>query len=293
MCGYWNDRADGEIQPEHYWQQFSSVMEKFKDILTDNDHSIVFKMFTSGSFCDTNELDLELQLRILRTLSQYSNIKEIVIESRPEYLNSTILTRYREIISTQYLEIGIGIESSSDYIRTDIINKGFKWEQVVKAVERVHSYGFGVKAYLLFKPPFLSEYAAIMDLTKSIRDCVKLGVETISVNPTNIQQNTICSVLAAHNQFRSPWFYSLFWVIKHALTQSDLSKTRILCDPSAAGKDRGVHNFHEKHPSNQEAIGILHRFVESQDLSQIPEINMENIKPANFHQFRTQILYQR
>lgn len=270
MCGYWNDRADSDITGENYWNQFSTAIDKYSDILVDSNQKIVFKMFTSGSFCDPQEVAKDTQLKILNTLASYPSIKEIVIESRPEYLQDDLLAEYASILSHQYLEVGVGLETSSDYIRTNVINKGFSWSAFKQAVNRLHTHHFGVKAYLIFKPPFIPEYAAIVDIFNSIRECIHLQVDTISINPTNIQQNTICDVLQSQNQFRSPWLFSLLWVIKNAVVQAELSHTRIICDPSAAGKDRGVHNFTPYHPSNEECLNILQNFVHSQDLSRIP-----------------------
>ena len=128
-----------------------------------------------------------------------------------------------------------------------------------------------MKAYLIFKPPFLPEYAAMIDLFNSVRACVELGADTISINPTNILQHTICEVLHSRNQFRSPWLFSLLWVIKNGFSQEELQSIRLICDPSAAGKDRGVHNFDPYHPSNDFCLKILEKFVHTQDLSEIPD----------------------
>ncbi|MHA1673789.1 MAG: archaeosine biosynthesis radical SAM protein RaSEA [Promethearchaeota archaeon] len=271
MCGYWNDRADKSISGQNFWNQFSQTITKYQNLLEDSSQAIVFKMFTSGSFCDPKELDLEIQLQILRKLSTFTSVKEIVIESRPEYIQDKLLEQYKEILTNQYLEIGVGLESRSDYVRNNIINKGFSWDQFVKATNRLHQYGFGVKAYLIFKPPFLPEYAAMIDLFNSVRACVELGADTISINPINIQQHTICEVLHSRNQFRSPWLFSLLWVIKNSFSQEELQSIRLICDPSAAGKDRGVHNFDPYHPSNEYCLKILEKFVHNQDLSVIPE----------------------
>ena len=224
MCGYWNDRADTSISGQNFWNQFQQTITKYESLLQDPSQAIVFKMFTSGSFCDPKELDLEIQLQILRTLTTFVSVKEIVIESRPEYVQEKLLDQYKDILTTQYLEIGIGLESRSDYIRNNIINKGFTWDQFVRVTDRLHQYGFGVKAYLIFKPPFLPEYAAMTDLFNSVRACVNLGVDTISINPTNIQQHTICEVLFTKNQFRSPWLFSLLWVIKHSFSQEETER---------------------------------------------------------------------
>jgi archaeosine synthase beta-subunit len=270
MCGYWNDRASGDISPENYWHQFEVATAKYSDILTNTSEKVVFKLFTSGSFCDPREVAPEIQARILSAIASFPAVQEVVIESRPEYITDEVLDHYRSLVGDIYLEFGIGLETSSDYIRKNIINKGFTWNQFLAAVKRIHQRGFGAKAYLLFKPPFIPEYAAMLDMHQSIRDCIRAGVDTISINPTNIQQNTICGVLYGQGQFRSPGIYSLLWLIRHSVTQEELKGTQIICDPSAAGKERGVHNFTPYHLSNGEGLSILQKFVQTQDLESIP-----------------------
>ncbi|MHA1584075.1 MAG: archaeosine biosynthesis radical SAM protein RaSEA, partial [Promethearchaeota archaeon] len=245
MCGYWNDRAPEGITGEDYWKQFQVALKKFPELIKNPESKIVFKMFTSGSFCDVKEVPEDIQLRIIKELANIPTIKEIVIESRPEYVTDNILQKYRNLLSDQYLEIGVGLETADNFIRTNIINKGFNWKAFDLAFQRLHSFGFGMKAYILFKPPFVSEYASIRDTYNSIRKCVELGVDTISINPTNIQMHTICNELDKRKAFRSPWLYSLLWLLKHAITNEEIKKTRVICDPSASGKERGVHNCHE------------------------------------------------
>jgi hypothetical protein len=271
MCGYFNDRASTEIKPENYWHQFEKAISQYHEALNSDENNYIFKIFTSGSFTDPDEIPLEIQERILTLLVSYASIKEIVVESRPEYLSEAILTRYAKILNNTYLEFGVGLESADDFIRTNLINKGFPRVLFEKKVSLLHKFGFGVKAYILLKPPFLNEYSAIMDTFATIRYCVAHNIDTISINPTNIQMNTICEELEKTKQFRSPWIYSLLWVIKNALTQPELNHMRVICDPSAKGKERGVHNCDPKNPSNQKCLTILEKFIETQDLTQIPE----------------------
>jgi hypothetical protein len=273
MCGYWNDRALS-ISSEDLWEQFQFSIEKYHDILANAQSKIVFKMFTSGSFCDSKEIPLEIQLKILEKLSQFSNIQEIVVESRPQYVTAALLVEYQKVLKGKYLEIAIGLESANDLVRNSIINKGFSWEQFIKAKDLLHQHGFGIKAYLLLKPPFMNEYSAIIDTYESIRECIKQGVDTISINPTNIQINTLCDELAKDNAFRPPWLFSVLWIIKHAISADQLKKTRIVCDPSAAGKERGVHNCDPSDESNEQCLEILRHFVETQDIGVIPNFQL-------------------
>lgn len=271
MCGYWNDRAPESITGENYWNQFQVSLSKNESLLKDPSSKIVFKMFTSGSFCDTKEIPIEIQLKILKTLGEFSTIKEIVIESRPEYITKQILEQYKPLLGDKYFEIGVGLESSSDFIRMNLINKGFNFNSFLTATNLLHSFNFGIKAYLLFKPPFINEYGAIYDTFQTVRICVENNVDTISINPANIQMHTLSSELEKARQYRSPWLFSLLWLLKHSITNDELKHTRVICDPSAAGKDRGVHNCHPFDSSNDFCLEILHKFVETQNIDVIPE----------------------
>jgi radical SAM enzyme (TIGR01210 family) len=188
-------------------------------------------------------------------------------------------------LTNQYFEVGIGLESSNDFVRINIINKGFTWNEFLRAKDLLHRFGFGVKAYLLFKPPFLEEYTAILDTYRSIRHCIEVGVDTISVNPTNIQMHTLCEELFNDNLFRPPWLYSLLILFKRALTPSDLRKIRIISDPSAAGKVRGINNGPNA-AVNADFLQILQQFVLTQDLTKIPEF----FSGANTLEYYTQLL---
>ena len=155
----------------------------------------------------------------------------------------------------------------------------------MNAKELLHSFGFGIKAYLLFKPPFLSEYAAIKDLIQSIQTCAANEFDTISINPTNIQMHTLCEELFNDQKFRSPWFYSLLWVLKHTLTPEILTRMRVISDPSAAGLERGIHNCRDK-TCNHKYLDILKTFVLTQDLELIPE----NFEEECWESYKTQLL---
>jgi radical SAM enzyme (TIGR01210 family) len=268
MCGYINDKAPDNLTSENIMKQFQKGVDQFHERLQNPDEQIIFKIFTSGSFLDPIEIPSEIQIKILSELDKYPGIKEIVVESRPEYITDEKLFAYSNILHNKYFEIGIGLETANDFIRQNIINKGFTWDAFIRAKDLLHKYHFGVKAYLLFKPPFLTEYCAMLDLQESLRKCIDVHVDSISINPTNIQQHTICDELNQHRCFRPPWFFSLIYILKATLTSSDLSVTRILCDPSAAGKDRGIHNCFNKE-SNDPYIQSLKEFILTQDISKL------------------------
>ena len=66
-----------------------------------------------------------------------------------------------KILKNKPFELAFGLETSSDRIRKDSINKGFTFRDFVRAAEIARKNGATVKAYLMLKPLFLSERQAL------------------------------------------------------------------------------------------------------------------------------------
>ena len=241
MCGYSNDTTEN-ITEDDLIQQIEDVYNRFseKDIQA-------VKLFNSGSFLDEKEIPPKAQEKIMEIINQFESVKEIIIESRPEYVENSTLKRIKKQIPEKQLEIGIGLESSNDFIRINNINKGFLFSDFKKAVKIALDNDVRVKSYLLFKPPFLTENEAIEDMIQSSIDSIKAGASSISINPLNIQSGTLVYQLWKDGLYRTPWFWSLKVLLQklhERIKDEGLENQydRILCDPSGAGSERGIHN---------------------------------------------------
>ncbi|MBD3351037.1 MAG: TIGR01210 family radical SAM protein [Candidatus Lokiarchaeota archaeon] len=268
MCGYFNDRGPKDIDDNLVIEQIKHALKKHEEeiakIKKENKH-IILKIFTSGSFLDTKELSIDTQQSILDLISEIETITEIVVESRPEFITDENLRLLRQRIPNKTIEIGIGIESTNDFVREILINKGFSLGLVNSAINIAHNNDFLVKAYLLLKPPFLSERIAIQDAIDSIKTVVQMGVDTISLNPVNIQKYTLTDTLFYKHQYRPPWIYSALKVFQESLTEEIIEKVLIVCDPSAKGREKGIHNCKSR-DCNQRWLDILQKFIFTQDL---------------------------
>ena len=255
ICGYIYDNPQ---QPD-----FEMILSSFQNILKNKltkefDYSV--KIFTSGSFLDTREFPEEYQLKIFEALSQYEVIKEIVIESRPEYVKDSKLKDIAKIIDTSLLEIAIGLESSNNSILMNSINKGFFWEDFVKATNIIKTIGARVKAYLLFKPPFVSEYDSIRDTLQSVKKLVSIGIDTISINAISIHRGTYLSQLFEKDEYRTPWLWSLYYLCKEIKKQ--YPDIRLICDIVSGGNIRGSHNCGD---CDKQVIDSIKEFTMSQN----------------------------
>jgi radical SAM enzyme (TIGR01210 family) len=235
MCGYIYD-AIPVLSPKGLEAQIQTAMEKFSPQVK------VVKLFTSGSFLDPKEVPAEARNQILAAIGE--KVEKVIVESRPEFVKREVVLECVNLV--KQLEIAIGLETSSDTIRMENINKGFTFKDFIQAAKIARECGAAVKAYLLLKPPFLSERAAIEDAIKSIKDIEDIEdaaccVNTISINLCNVQRGTLVHELFVNKSYRSPWLWSAVEVLKKG--RAILSRGKIImCDPVAAGFKRGPHN---------------------------------------------------
>jgi radical SAM enzyme (TIGR01210 family) len=266
MCGYIQDSTIEEIDQNHIINQFNFAFEEKINEIRRSEDDFVIKIYNSGSFFDENEISEEVRGKIFKKIADVPSIKEVVIESRVDYITDEKLNRMKQILNKKYVEVAIGLESVDDYIRNTYINKGLKFKDFLDVIQLCKKHEVGIRVYLLFKPPFLNEQSAIEDCASSIKKLVELKINTISINPLNIQKNSLVEYLFYQNRYRPPWFYSLFkCLIKTCKNNDILNNVRIISSPSGAGTKRGIHNC-LKRDCNEFMIDALRKFVLTQNI---------------------------
>ena len=225
---YWNSCYMCSYAREAYPATDEELKEQIRYVLSEP--TSVLKIFTSGSFFDDREVSREVRL-FLKDMIKKVGTKKLIVESRPEFITEDALEDFREV----NLEVGIGLETADDKIRELCINKGFMFSDFVRAAKTLKEFGFRVKAYLLLKPLFLSEYEAIEDVVSSAEK-IKDLVDVISINLTNVQKGTLVERLWAAGLYRPPWLWSAVECLRR------ISDIEVISDPVAAGKRRGPHN---------------------------------------------------
>ncbi|MFX0055597.1 MAG: archaeosine biosynthesis radical SAM protein RaSEA [Candidatus Hermodarchaeota archaeon] len=237
MCSYLLDGTSKTVSAENLVKQFQDAMKSLGGLRS----PISIKVYTSGSFLDPDEVPLEARSEILKTIAEDERVRQVVLESRPEYVTEEATGFVRGILDDREIEMGMGLESVDDGVRYLCINKGFSLDDFETAVKTAAVHDIGTRAYVLIKPPFLTENDALLDSTRTIIDAVKIGATTVSVNPVNVQKYTLVERMWARGAYRPPWL----WTVTEALKQSRVkvpSEVNIVCDPVAAGKPRGTHN---------------------------------------------------
>ncbi len=225
MCGYVSD-CFTEVSEEDLLQQWSEAMKVYRG-------QPVVKVYNSGNFFDPSEVSPKVRKVILEELGE--RCEKVVVENLPQLVRKPLLEE--ALRYCRRFEVAIGLETASDFVRDRCISKDFSFERYVQAVKTAHGCGAAVKTYLLLKPPFLSEGASILDVQTSAKAIDGL-TDTISINPTNVQRDTLVDRLYRKGEYRPPWL----WSLAEVLIALRGSKARVMSKPTGGGRPRGAHN---------------------------------------------------
>ncbi|WP_129112878.1 archaeosine biosynthesis radical SAM protein RaSEA [Halegenticoccus tardaugens] len=243
MCGYVAESVEGgSVSHEALADQIEVCLDHEAE--NADERSGLIKIYTSGSFLDEREVPAETRRAVAET---FADRDRIVVESLPDFVTREKLADFTGVgLET---DVAIGLETATDRVRRDCVNKYFDFADFVAASEEAEAAGAGIKAYLLMKPPFLSESEAIADMKRSIRRCAEYA-HTVSMNPCNVQRYTMVDELHFRGGYRPPWL----WSVAEVLCDTADVDAIVVSDPVGHGSDRGPHNCGECDDRVQTAI---------------------------------------
>jgi len=234
MCGYVAESVEGgSVAHDALMTQVQVALDHEAEEA--DDVAGLIKIYTSGSFLDEREVPAETRQAIAEA---FADRERVVVESLPDFVTEDKLTDF-----TQHgldLDVAIGLETATDRVRHDCVNKYFDFADFVEASETARAAAAGVKAYLLLKPAFLTEAEAVDDMVASIERAAEYA-HTVSMNPTNVQRFTMVEQLYWNDGYRPPWLWSVIEVLRRTADVDAI----VVSDPVGAGSDRGPHNCGE------------------------------------------------
>ena len=248
MCGY-NSASSPAVSSEDLLAQLRAAMDRYGD-------EPFVKIYTSGSFLDEQEIPLDVRQEAFRL---FSGTERLLFESRPEFIRRDTVADLPSQVT-----VALGLESANDLVLQESINKGFSVADHRRAAQVLQDAGLGIRNYVLLKPPYLSERAAIRDALETIRFASSYSTE-ISVNPLNVQRGTLVERLWKRAEYRPPWIWSLMKVMEEGWSEDG---PRIMSSPSGGGTARGVHNCGS---CDQKLLEAIERFSFNQDVGELQD----------------------
>ena len=259
-CGYFGGAAHGKDVTD------ANLVAQVRNILsqTKGEEYDVVELASDGNFFANTEVSEKARMEIFDLLAKQDNVKRILIESRPEYITEE---KIRELASRlkpdQRLEIGIGLETTSDFIGHACINKGYgkkETETALGAIANVSKeFGNRVDAliYTLLKPAYLTEEQAIQDVVITGGAVARwekdygINVST-KIEPAVVYEGTILEVLHKEGRYTPPAYWSVVETIAR-LEKADAADTLRVGAREDMGDSTAI-------PANYHQSGMISQF---------------------------------
>ncbi len=217
-CRHWRLGTAGRRSdiPEMYLRQYLAAV---------NAHGFdrVLCVYNEGNVLNPEEIPTDQLIGMLRHMAE-NGVERLITESRPEYINETVLTAMKDAAGPMEIEIGIGLESANDLVRDEIFLKAMPRRGYEKAVGLLSKFGMRSLTYAILKPPFLNEAQAIEDTVATIEYAFLVGSTAVSVEPIGVEPHTVTELMYQAGVFRPAWLWSSITVARRT---ANLGEVRI------------------------------------------------------------------
>lgn len=198
------------------------------------------KLYNAGNFFDAQAIPLADHLHIADLLR---GIERVIVECHPKLVRRSCLD-FRDLLEGS-IEVAMGLETVHPEVLPRL-NKRMTLDEFADAARFLTTNGIGVRAFILLRPPFLSEAEGIHWAKASLDFAFGVGVGTAIVIPTR-GGNGAMERLAEAGYFQPPSLRSLEEVVAWGIEQrrglvfGDLWDARSLmtcprCGPELLGR---------------------------------------------------------
>lgn len=94
--------------------------------------------------------------------------------------------------------------------------------KIEKAVDLIKDFGFRSLAYVLIKPPFLTEHEAIQEAIETVKYAFEVGFDAVSIEPVSIHDYSLVDALYLKGLFTPPWLWSVLAVAQATVNFGEL-----------------------------------------------------------------------
>ncbi len=213
MCDLWKNTTDDTIDVGAIPKQIEFALKN----LPSTKH---IKLYNSGNFFDSTAIPLKDHNAIASLLHGFETV---LVENHPKLTDRRIL-EFRDKLNTD-LQLAIGLETTHPEVLPKL-NKQMSLMDFSKSVNMLKTHDILCRAFILLRPPFLSEEEGVEWAKKSIDFAFDCGVECCAVIPTR-SGNGALNILETNGLFHSPNLASLEHVQEYGIS---LDKGRVFAD---------------------------------------------------------------
>ena len=213
MCDLWKNTTDETVDPGSIPEQIEWALKQLPPV-----HHI--KLYNAGSFFDERAIPVSDYEKIASLLTDFDSV---IVESHPRVLGQRCLD-FKNMLKPR-LEVAIGLETVNPEVLRKL-NKKMTIDDFRNAVSFLTINGISSRAFILLRPPFLSENEGIEWAERSLDFAFNCGVGCCTIIPVR-GGNGAMEELQKAGSFTPPNIRSLEHVLEYGI---NLNEGRVFAD---------------------------------------------------------------
>jgi len=159
-------------------------------------------LYLMGSFYNEQEINKDLRRKILQKVGKEKNIKKLIVETRPEFIDRDKIAETEDIMAGKAVEIGTGLDHLNEIYRNKYLNKNINLEDYDRCTEILRNSSVKQITYVAAGCPYLDAEQAIESAVETSIYAINRGSHIISIEPLIIQKGTIQEKLYREGKFQ-------------------------------------------------------------------------------------------
>jgi len=196
MCDLWKNTTLEPVPPGSVPRQIDYALARLPAARQ-------IKLYNSGNFFDAKAIPTEDHAAIAERVRGF---ERVIVENHPKLCGPRMLA-FRDAIAPAEFEVALGLET----VHPDVLpalNKGMTLDDFSRAAVFLRESAIDVRAFLLLRPPYLSEQEGVEWAIRSLDYAFAAGVQCCSVIPTR-GGNGILEQLTDEGLFAPPSLASI------------------------------------------------------------------------------------
>lgn len=203
MCDLWKNTTDDSVPAGAIPNQIEWALNHLPDVKH-------IKLYNSGSFFDARAIPEGDYKRIALLLRSFETV---IVESHPRLINEKCLS-FRDMLKPD-LHVALGLETVHPEILRKL-NKQMTLVDFQNSVRFLSQHGILSRAFILLRPPFLTEAEGIYWAERSLDFAFSTGVECCTIIPVRAG-NGAMDLLKEKGEFSLPDIHSLETVLEYGI----------------------------------------------------------------------------
>ena len=207
MCPFPSESSVG-VNSQNLINQFDKAFEN--DSISNYE---IVTIFNNGNMFKDSEIPAAARIHMYNKVRD-GGAKYFVTESLPQFYDEQHHGEAQAHLGNVRLCVFMGLQSANDFIRNTCINTTCTKGNYEKAVKLLLSADYIPHAFLMLKPPFVTESEGVTDVLESLSYLASIDVKTVTICPTRVAPGTLLEKLYDMGDYQPPWNWSVIQVLQ-------------------------------------------------------------------------------